>query len=245
MGKDDTNSSNNIYPTVTNLIVGATAKNTKTYILQVKRTKTSDWEDIVENIADPETTDYLSFTFTTPVSLYAARIAYHGDYFTIDQRGDITIAAFDQYSDVVAAQISRFPDFRDATSFPNADTKGFIDFSAGETTFTNIDLTNASYLWSKKTGNAASEITAISAFNDKILIAANHKMFVYKSGEVYEILNESLIGEKYQITCIHVFNGRAYAGTNYGLVFTSFNEWLLSLRFQIPSQVYNIPTIVL
>ena len=238
--EDATNSANNIYPTVTNLIVGATAKNTKTYILQVKRTKASDWEDIVENIADPETTDYLSFTFTTPISLYAARIAYHGDYFTIDQRGDITIAAYDQYSDVVAAQISRFSDFRDATSFPNADSKGFIDFSAGETTFTNIDLTNASYLWSKKTGNATSEITAISAFNDKILIAANHKMFVYKSGEVYEILNESLIGEKYQITCIHVFNGRAYAGTNYGLVFTSYNgEFWSVLNAKDPLSTVN------
>jgi hypothetical protein len=221
--EDTTNSANNIYPTVTNLIVGATAKNTKTYILQIKKTKTSEWEDIVENIADSETTDYLNFTFTTPLSLYAARIAYHGDYFTIDQRGDITLAAYDQYSDVVSAQISRFSDFRDATSFPNADAKGFIDFSAGETTFTNIDLTNAAYLWSQKTGNAASEITAIAAFNDKILIAANHKMYVYKSGEVYEILNESLIAEKYQITCIHVYNGRAYAGTNYGLVFTSYN----------------------
>ena len=238
--EDATNSANNIYPTVTNLIVGATAKNTKTYVIQVKKTKISDWENIVENIADPETTDYLSFTFTTPISLYAARIAYQGDYFTIDQRGDITIAAYDQYSDVVSAQISRFSDFRDATSFPNADTKGFIDFSAGETTFTNIDLTNAAYLWSKKTGNAASEITAISAFNDKILIAANHKMFVYKSGEVYEILNESLIGEKYQITCIHVFNGRAYAGTNYGLVFTSFNgEFWSVLNAKDPLSTIN------
>ena len=221
--EDATNSANDIYPTVTNLIVGATAKNTKTYIIQVKKTKISDWENIIENIADPETTDYLSFTFTTPISLYAARIAYQGDYFTIDQRGDITIAAYDQFSDVVSAQISRFSDFRDATSFPNADAKGFIDFSAGETTFTNIDLTNAAYLWSKQTGNASSEITAIAAFNDKVLIAANHKMFVYKDGTVYEILNESLVNEKYQITCIHVYNGRAYAGTNYGLVFTSFN----------------------
>jgi len=238
--EDATNSANNIYPTVTNLIVGATAKNTKTYIIQVKKTKISDWENIVENIADSETTDYLSFTFTTPISLYAARIAYQGDYFTIDQRGDITIAAYDQYSDVVSAQISRFSDFRDATSFPNADTKGFIDFSAGETTFTNIDLTNAAYLWSKKTGNAASEITAISAFNDKILIAANHKMFVYKNEEVYEILNESLISEKYQITCIHVFNGRAYAGTNYGLVFTSFNgEFWSVLNAKDPLSTIN------
>ena len=238
--EDATNSANNIYPTVTNLIVGATAKNTKTYIIQVKKTKISDWENIIENIADPETTDYLSFTFTTPISLYAARIAYQGDYFTIDQRGDITIAAYDQYSDVVSAQISRFSDFRDATSFPNADTKGFIDFSAGETTFTNIDLTNAAYLWSKKTGNAASEITAISAFNDKILIAANHKMFVYKNEEVYEILNESLISEKYQITCIHVFNGRAYAGTNYGLVFTSFNgEFWSVLNAKDPLSTIN------
>jgi hypothetical protein len=221
--EDTTNSANNIYPIITNLIVGVTAKNTKTYILQIKKTKTSDWENIVENIADPETTDYLNFTFTTPLSLYAARISYQGDYFTIDQRGDITLASYDLYSDVVSAQISRFADFRDATSFPNADAKGFIDFSTGETTFTNIDLTNAAYLWSQKTGNAASEITAIASFNDKILIAANHKMYVYKSGEVYEILNESLVAEKYQITCIHVFNGRAYAGTNYGLVFTSYN----------------------
>lgn len=221
--EDVNNSDNNIYPTVTNLIVGATARNTKTYILQVKKTKNSDWEDIVENIADPETTDYLSFAFTTPISLYAARIAYHGDYFTIDQKGDITIAAYDQFSDVVSAQISRFSDFRDATSFPNADAKGFIDFSAGETTFKNIDLTNAAYLWSQKTGYATSEITAIASFNDKILIAANNKMFVYKNDAVYQILNESLVGEKYQITCIQVFNGKAYAGTNYGLIFTSYN----------------------
>jgi len=220
---DESDSSNNVYPTITNLVVGATAKNTKIYKCQIKETRTSDWVDLFENIADQETLDYLNFTFDTPTSLYAARLAYHGDYFTIDQRAEVTVAAYDEFSDVVSAQISRFSDFRDATNFPNADSRGFIDFSAGETTFQNVDLTNAAYLWSKKTGNATSEITAIAAFNEKILIASNNKMFVYSAGEVYEILNESLIAEKYQITCIHVHNGRAYAGTNYGLLFASFN----------------------
>ena len=220
---DESNSSNNIYPTITNLVVGATAKNTKIYKCQIKATRTSDWVDLFENIADQETLDYLNFTFDTPTSLYAARLAYHGDYFTIDQRAEVTLAAYDEFSDVVSAQISRFEDFRDATNFPNADSKGFIDFSAGETTFQNVDLTNAAYLWSKKTGNATSEITAITSFNEKILIASNNKMFVYFNGEVYEILNESLIAEKYQITCLHVHNGKAYAGTNYGLLFASFN----------------------
>ena len=220
---DETDSNNNVYPTVTNLIVGATAKNTKVYKCQIKQSRTSDWVDVFENIADQETLDYLNFTFSTPISLYAARLAYHGDYFTIDQRAELTVAAYDEFSDVVSAQISRFSDFRDATNFPNADSRGFIDFSAGETTFQNVDLTNASYLWSKKTGNATSEITAIASFNEKILIAANNKMFVYSNGEVYEILNESLISDKYQITCIHSHNGKVYAGSNYGLLFTSFN----------------------
>ena len=220
---DEADSSNNVYPTVTNIIVGATAKNTKIYKCQIKETRNSEWVDIFENIADQETLDYLNFTFDTPVSLYAARLAYHGDYFTIDQRAEVTVAAYDEFSDVVAAQISRFSDFRDAKNFPNADSRGFIDFSAGETTFQNVDLTNASFLWSKKTGNATSEITAIASFNDKILIASNNKMFVYANGEVYEILNESLIAEKYQITCIHIHNGRAFAGSNYGLLFTSYN----------------------
>ena len=220
---DENDSSNNVYPTITNLIVGATAKNTKIYKCQIKESRTSEWVDLFENIADQETLDYLNFTFDTPTSLYAARLAYHGDYFTIDQRADVTVAAYDEFSDVVLAQISRFSDFRDAANFPNADSRGFIDFSSGETTFENVDLTNASYLWSKKTGNATSEITAIVTFNEKILIAANNKMFVYFNGEVYEILNESLVAEKYQITCLHVHNGKVYAGTNYGLLFTSFN----------------------
>ena len=220
---DENDSSNNVYPTITNLIVGATAKNTKIYKCQIKESRTSDWVDLFENIADQETLDYLNFTFDTPTSLYAARLGYHGDYFTIDQRADVTVAAYDEFSDVVSAQISRFSDFRDAANFPNADSKGFINFSSGETTFENVDLTNASYLWSKKTGNATSEITAICTFGEKILIAANNKMFVYFNGEVYEILNESLVADKYQITCLHVHNGKVYAGTNYGLLFTSFN----------------------
>ena len=220
---DEQDSSNNVYPTITNLVVGATAKNTKIYKCQIKETRTSEWVDLFENIADQETLDYLNFTFDIPTSLYAARLAYYGDYFTIDQRAEVTIAAYDEFSDVVSAQISRFSDFRDATNFPNADSRGFIDFSAGETTFQNVDLTNASYLWSKKTGNSTSEITAIATFNEKILIASNNKMFVYANGEVYEILNESLISEKYQITCIHIHNGIAYAGSNYGLLFASFN----------------------
>lgn len=220
---DETDSSNNVYPTVTNLVVGATAKNTKVYKCQIKETRTSEWVDLFENIADQETLDYLNFSFDTPTSLYAARLAYHGDYFTIDQRSDVTIAAYDEFSDVVSAQISRFSDFRDAKNFPNADSRGFIDFSSGETTFENVDLTNAAYLWSKKTGNATSEITAIASFNEKILIASNNKMFVYTNDEVYEILNESLVSEKYQITCIHTHNGKAYAGSNYGLLFASFN----------------------
>lgn len=220
---DETDSANNVYPTVTNIVVGATAKNTKIYKCQIKESRTSDWVDLFENIADQETLDYLNFTFDTPMSLYAARLAYHGDYFTIDQRADVTIAAYDEFSDVVSAQISRFSDFRDATNFPNADSRGFIDFSSGETTFENVDLTNAAYLWSKKTGNATSEITAIASFNEKILIASNNKMFVYSNGEVYEILNESLVSEKYQITCIHNHNGKVYAGSNYGLLFASFN----------------------
>ena len=220
---DESDSSNNVYPTVTNIVVGATAKNTKIYKCQIKETRSSEWVDLFENIADQETLDYLNFTFDTPISLYAARLAYHGDYFTIDQRAEVTVAAYDEFSDVVSAQISRFSDFRDATNFPNADSRGFIDFSAGETTFENVDLTNAAYLWSKKTGNATSEITAIATFNEKILIASNNKMFVYSNNEVYEILNETLVTEKYQITCIHTHNGKVYAGSNYGLLFTSFN----------------------
>ena len=138
---DEQDISNNVYPTITNLVVGATAKNTKIYKCQIKETRTSEWVDLFENIADQETLDYLNFTFDIPTSLYAARLAYYGDYFTIDQRAEVTIAAYDEFSDVVSAQISRFSDFRDATNFPNADSRGFIDFSAGETTFQNVDLT--------------------------------------------------------------------------------------------------------
>jgi hypothetical protein len=242
--EDPTNPDNDIYPTVTNLIVGATARNTKTYIVQIKETRTSEWVDIFENIADVETLDFLNFAFDTPTSLYAARIVYKGDYFTIDQRADLTISAYDELSDVVSAQISRFEDFRDAKDFENADTRGFIDFTSGETTYTDIDLTNAKYLWSKQTGNSVSEINAIETFGDKILIAANNKMYVSKNDTVYPILNEALVDERYQITDIHVFNGKAYAGSNSGLLFVSFNgEFWSVVNAKQPLSASNYKTI--
>jgi hypothetical protein len=67
--EDPTNPDNDIYPTITNLIIGATARNTKTYIVQIKETRTSDWVDVFENIADTETLDFLNFAFDTPTSL--------------------------------------------------------------------------------------------------------------------------------------------------------------------------------
>ena len=221
--EDLADSANDIYPTVTNIVVGATARNSKTYVLQIKETPSSAWKNVFENVADTETLDYLNFAFDTPIKLYAARLFYRGDYFTIDQTADLTLAAYDKYSNVVSAQISRYADFRDASNFPNADSKGFIDFSYGETTFANVDLVNAPFLWDKKLFNASSDINAIVTFNDKILIAASNKMFVYKDGEVYQVISESLVDEKYQITCLHVYNGRAYAGTNNGLLFVSYN----------------------
>lgn len=242
--EDTSNPNNDIYPTVTNLIVGATARNTKTYVVQIKETRTSEWVDLFENIADTETLDFLNFTFDTPKSLYAARIVYKGDYFTIDQRADLTIAAYDAMTDVVSAQISRYEDFRDAKDFSNSDTRGFIEFSSGETTYFNFDLTNAKYLWSKQTGNSISEINAIETFGDKILIAANNKMYVSKNDRVYPILNEALVDEKYQITDIHVFNNRAYAASNSGLLFVSFNgEFWSVVNAKQPLSASNYKTI--
>jgi len=242
--EDPTNPDNDIYPTITNLIIGATARNTKTYIVQIKETRTSDWVDVFENIADTETLDFLNFAFDTPTSLYAARVAYKGDYFTIDQRADLTIAAYDAMTDVVSAQVSRYEDFRDAKDFSNSDSRGFIDFSTGETTYADFDLTNAKYLWAKQTGNSISEINAIETFGDKILIAADNKMYVYKNGSVYPILNEALVDEKYQITDIHVFNGKAYASSNSGLLFASFNgEFWSVVNAKQPLSASNYKTI--
>lgn len=221
--EDSTNPANDVYPIVTNIIIGATARSSKTYILQIKETPTSDWIDVFENVADPETLDFLNFELDIPTAIYAARISYQGDYFSIDQTANLTIAAYDNYSNVVSAQISRFEDFRDAKDFANSNAKGFIDFSYGETTFENVDLTNAKFLWSKQTGNALGEITAIASFDSKIIIAAGNKMYSCKDGIVYQILNESIVDQEYNITCIHIYNERAFAGTDNGLLFTSFN----------------------
>ena len=69
-------------------------------------------------------------------------------------------------------------------------------------------------------------------------------MYVYKNGSVYPILNEALVEEKYQITDIHVFNGKAYASSNSGLLFASFNgEFWSIVNAKQPLSASNYKTI--
>ena len=210
-----------IYPYVTKIVLGATSTKPKNYILEVRTNPDSFWKKVYDTIVDETTLDNLVYTFSTPVQISDVRLVYKGDYFTIDSSASLTLAANDNISDVVAAQVSHFSDFRDAKNFVQADSTGYFDFSDGVTTFTNYAYTNNSEVFKATTSSANSEVLTALSYNGKIILGANNTAFTFSNGITSAISNSDLVDNNYQITCSAVYKNKIYIGSSNGLIFSS------------------------
>ena len=210
-----------VYPYVSKIILGATSTKPKNYILEVRTNSESSWTKVYDTIVDETTLDNLVYTFTNPVQISDIRLVHKGDYFTIDSIASLTLAANDNFSDVVSAQISHFPDFRDAKDFTLADSNGYFDFSEGVTTYLDYVYTNNAEVFEVTTSSANSEILTSLSYNGKIILGANNTAFTFYNGTTSAISNSDLVNSNVQITCSAIYKNKIYLGTTDGLLFSS------------------------
>lgn len=221
--EDLSNPSNDIYPTVSKIVIGATAVKPKNYILEIKTTVDGMWQKVFDTLCDSTSTDYFVYTFANPIQIVEMRLVYKGDYFTVDQIGTLTVAAQDETSSVVQAQISHYSDFRDAKYFPNANVAGYIGFQDGKTDFQNWDITSLPNAFKIENNQTTSDILASVDFNGKIILASNNKVFTFVDGSISETTNEQIVDDNSQITCLAVYKNKVYLGTSNGYIYSSYS----------------------
>lgn len=216
---------NGVYPEVSSIVVGATASKAKQYSIEIKTSPTDTWKSVYRTIADEYSTDFLKYTFSTPIRLSNIRMSYRGDYYTSSNTGSFTLAGQDSLSDIESFQASHYTDFRDAIDFPNASTDGWVSFTEGISTF-NWDFVNESRVWTKQTNTSASPLTEVIAYGSKLIIASGNKFYKYSENQLS--LVQSLAGTV-TITCITLHKGSLYAGTSNGMVYysSSGESWVI------------------
>lgn len=218
---DELDSANDIYPLVSKIEVGAFSGKPKNYILEFKSSPESDWIQLFDTLTDETTLNTLVYELNSAVRMSDVRLVYKGDYFTIDSQGKLTIAAYDDLSEVTDIQISHFSDFRDAPEFPNSTNKGFIDYQEGLTEYQNWDISNLKNVFKQTKGFADSDITASIVFNSKLILAANNKIYIYYNGETSTISNNEIVDSNDQITSFAIYKNKVYLGTTSGLLYSS------------------------
>ena len=242
--EDLSNPANDIYPSVTSIVIGATASSPRYYILEIQSEVNGEWHQVFENLADETTIDYLNYTFDAPQTVVAIKLTFKGDYFTIDTTADLTIAAYDRLSEVAQAQISHFSNFRDADSFVYADVNGMISFEEGETKFSDYPITNLAHVWDSVSGSTSSVIQSSTAFNSTISLASNNKIYLFSGGTVNTISNETIVENGEQITCFAEYKNRIYCGTSSGMIYTSYNgEYWTAVNAKNPLDKNSFKTI--
>jgi len=216
---------NGVYPEVSSIVVGATTSKAKQYSIEIKTSPTDTWKSVYRTIADEYSTDFLKYTFSTPVRLSNIRMSYRGDYYTSSNTGSFTLAGQDSLSDIESFQASHYTDFRDAIDFPNASTDGWVSFTEGISTF-NWDFVNESRVWTKQTNTSVSPLTEVIAYGSKLIIASGNKFYKYSENQLS--LVQSLAGTV-TITCITLHKGSLYAGTSNGMVYysSSGESWVI------------------
>ena len=65
---------NGVYPEVSSIVVGATASKAKQYSIEIKTSPTDTWKSVYRTIADEYSTDFLKYTFSTPIRLSNIRM---------------------------------------------------------------------------------------------------------------------------------------------------------------------------
>ena len=216
---------NGVYPEVSSIVVGATASKAKQYSIEIKTSPTDTWKSVYRTIADEYSTDFLKYTFSTPVRLSNIRMSYRGDYYTSSNTGSFTLAGQDSLSDIESFQASHYTDFRDAIDFPNASTDGWVSFTEGISTF-NWDFVNESRVWTKQTNTSASPLTEVIAYGSKLIIASNNKFYKYSENQLSLVQS---LASTVTITCITLHKGSLYAGTSNGMVYysSSGESWVI------------------
>ena len=216
---------NGVYPEVSSIVVGATASKAKQYSIEIKTSPTDTWKSVYRTIADEYSTDFLKYTFSTPVRLSNIRMSYRGDYYTSSNTGSFTLAGQDSLSDIESFQASHYTDFRDAIDFPNASTDGWVSFTEGISTF-NWDFVNESRVWTKQTNTSASPLTEVIAYGSKLIIASGNKFYKYSENQLSLVQS---LASTVTITCITLHKGSLYAGTSNGMVYysSSGESWVI------------------
>lgn len=219
--EDSTDYNNDIYPTVSKILISASSYKPKNYVLEIRQSPYHSWKPVFDTLVDETTLDNLIYSFDTPVEISDIRIVYKGDQFTIDNIGKLSLTAYDKLSNVVSAQISHFSDFRDAKEFKNSDVNGFIGFEEGTTEFTNWDISKNSWVFKSKDGSTTSDILASISFGSRLLLASNNKVYKFYNDETSIVSNEQITANNVQITCFAVYKNKVYLGTSDGLVYSS------------------------
>ena len=218
-----------VYPTVINIVVGASSSMPKNYSIEIKENPNDEWKSVFDTISDEDTYEFINYKFDTPKQLSYIRLSYRGDYFTVDTKGTLTLAVRDDLSDVVSAQVSHFSDFRDAIEFENSDVRGLFDFIKGVQDYLNYNITNSAALWQGQDTFGSSEGLAGIQYGSKIIFAANNKVYVYQDTikQVFSVLD--LLSTTDQVTCFAVFKDKLYLGTSNGYIYSSYNGEFWSL----------------
>lgn len=214
---------NKVYPSVVNIVVGATAALPKNYSIEVKENPSDEWMSVFDTIADEDTYEFLDYKFDEPKQLCQIRLAYRGDYFSVDKTGTLTLAVRDDLSNVVSAQISHFSDFRDAVDFPNADVRGFIGARQGITEYSNYNISNSAGLWQGQTTYGTADGISSIQFGNKIIFASNNNVCFYYQNEIKTIYNTLNLGLTGHVSCFAIFKNKVYLGTTNGMVYSSYN----------------------
>lgn len=216
---------NGVYPEVSSIVVGATASKAKQYSIEVKTTPTDTWKSVYRTIADEYSTDFLKYTFSTPIRLSNIRMSYRGDYYSSSDSGTFTIAGHDALSDVESFQVSHYTDFRDAVDFPSASTDGWVSFTEGISTF-NWDFINESRVWTKQTNTSTSPLHEVISYGSKLIIASGNKFYKFSENQLSLV---QTLSNNITITCLTLHKGSLYAGTSNGLVYysSSGESWVI------------------
>lgn len=127
----------NQYPIVKSIEFCLTSTVAKNYVLEVKTSPTSDWNEVLYMYASSRTQEFFRYVFASnSLRLYAARLRYRGDYYYQDNAGKVTVAAKDKISGLKALQISHYPDFSDAETFADSFPAG-VNLGDGWIKFTD------------------------------------------------------------------------------------------------------------
>jgi hypothetical protein len=212
------NAGNPIYPSVLSIEVGATAERPKSYIVEVKTAPDAAWQPIFKYIADQSTRDYLLYTFSAAVRLYAVRVRYRGDFYAANDEGTVTVAASDPLTGVEAIQVSHYSDFRDAAEFALADSEGWVPFTDGISIY-DWSLVNRDRVWLARDG--AGDASLLRGLRlGSVLVLADRNTF-YTLGTTGTLTSRYSLAAGVTVQALGLHREQLFAGTDTGLIYTS------------------------